>query len=186
MTYAIFKYQKKDKINELISALSLLTLQDEKKIDVQSVGNISSQYKKISTLSTDELLGICANGELSSMGVTVVKFIKTFKSDKHLLSIGESYLGCILTVPKKKELIERISFYDKLAKNNGLPSKFFVSRGSEFSNYLQSIGLSNIEIEELDKISLTLAKPLEKWAKKREKVLLGEMGKLPKLITKNF
>jgi hypothetical protein len=82
MTYAIFKYRTRAQINELISVLSLLTLQAESKIAWVTVKSISHQYKKISNLPNDELIGIGACSELNLDGITLVNFIKTFKTDK--------------------------------------------------------------------------------------------------------
>jgi hypothetical protein len=186
MTYAIFKYRNRAQINELISALSLLTLQAESKISWVTVKSITHQYKKTSNLPNDELIGISACGELNLDGITLVNFIKTFKTDKTLLTVGNDYLGCVLTAPKKKELLERITVLKKLSDNKRIPSWFFAPHGTAHDDYLRKIGLSDIEIKELDKISSTLAEPLEKWAGKREKVLLSELNKLPKLVTKNF
>jgi len=186
MTYAIFKYRNRAQINELISALSLLTLQAESKISWVTVKSITHQYKKTSTLTNDELIGISACGELNLDGITLVKFIKTFKTDKTLLTVGNDYLGCVLTAPKKKELLERITVLKKLSDNKRIPSCFFAPHGTAHDDYLRKIGLSDIEIKELDKIRLTLALPLEKWASKREKVLKSELDPFPKLVTKNF
>lgn len=186
MTYAIFKYRNKAKINELISALSLLTLQAESKISWVTVKSISHQYKKASILPNDELIGISACGELNLDGITLVKFIKNFKSDKNLLSAGNDYLGCVLIAPKKKELLERATVLKKLSDNKRIPSCFITPRGSAHDDHLREIGLSDIEIKELDKISSSLAEPLEKWASKREKMLRSELDRFPKLITKNF
>jgi hypothetical protein len=186
MTYAIFKYRNRAQINELISALSLLTLQAESKISWITVKSITHQYKKISNLPNDELIGISACGELNLDGITLVKFIKNFKSDKNLLTAGNDYLGCVLKAPKKKELLERITVLKKVIDNKKFPSLFFSPRGLAFNDHLREIGLSDIEIKELDKISSTLAKPLEKWASKREKVLMSELDVFPKLVTKNF
>ncbi len=186
MTYAIFKYRNSAQINDLISALSLLTLQAESKISWVTVKSINHRYKKTSNLPNNELIGISACGELNLDGITLVKFIKTFKSDKNLLTVGKDYLGCVLTAPKKKELLERTTVLKKLSDNKRIPSYFFTPRGSVHGDHLREIGLSDFEIKELDKICLTLVEPLEKWASNREKVLMSELGKYPNLVTKNF
>jgi len=186
MTYAIFKYRNNTQISELINEFSDATLQDESTINCVAVKSLHHQFKSIKILAIDELIGLCTCGELGLDGITLIKSQNTIKTDQKLLAIGSSYLGCVLTAPKKKDLLERISILDKLHKNSGIPSIFFTSRGLAFNEYLSKIGLSDIEIKELDKISTTLAEPLEKWAEKREQVLLNELNKLPKLVTKNF
>jgi len=186
MTYAIFKYRTNAQITDLINEFSNITLQDESTLNCVSVKSLDHQFKSITTLAIDDLTGICSCGELGLDGITLIKSPNTIKTDQKLLAIGNSYLGCVLTTPKKKDLLERISYYEKLNKNNHIPSQFFTPRGKAFDDYLRNIGLSDIEIKELDKISSTLAEPLEKWTGKREKVLLSELNKLPKLVTKNF
>ena len=74
----------------------------------------------------------------------------------------------------------------KLSDNKRIPSWFFAPHGTAHDDQLREMGLSDIEIKELDKIRLTLAEPLEKWASKREKVLKSELDPFPKLVTKNF
>ena len=186
MTYAIFKYRTRAQINELISVLSLLTLQAESKIAWVTVKSISHQHKKISNLPNDELIGIGACSELNLDGITLVNFIKTFKTDKTLLTVGNDYLGCVLTAPKKKELLERITILKKLSDNKRIPSCFITPRGSIHDDQLREMGLSDIEIKELDKIISNLAEPLEKWTSKKEKMLRSELDSFPKLVTKSF
>jgi hypothetical protein len=186
MTYAIFKYRNKAQINELINEFSDATLQDESTFICIPIKSLRHQIKSISTLPTDELTGLCTCGELGLDGIALIKSQNTIKTDQKLLAIGSSYLGCVLAAPKKKDLLERISVWDKLDKNSGIPSKFLTPSGTALTDYLRQIGLSDIEIKELDKISSTLAEPLEKWAGEREKNLRSELDKYPKLVTKNF
>lgn len=82
--------------------------------------------------------------------------------------------------------LERITVLKKLSDNKRIPSCFITPRGSAHDDHLREMGLSDIEIKELDKISSTLAEPLKKWAGEKEKVLRNELDTFPKLVTKNF
>ena len=125
MTYAIFKYRTNAQISDLIGKFSDITLQDEATFNCVAIKSLRYQIKSITTLSTDELIGVSTSRELELDGVTLIKSQKTIKTDDKLLAIGSSYLGCVLSVPKKRDLLERISHYEKFDKNIHIPSQFF-------------------------------------------------------------
>jgi len=186
MTHVIFKFLNKAQISDLINKFTLINLQDKNSFNCVAMSSVQLSHKNVASLSVDELISLCISTEKKLGGITLLSQKLKIHTDEKLLAFGDSYLGCVLSVPKKNELLDRLNVLRKIEHNNDLPSKFFTPRGSVFNDYLSKSGLNKNEIEELDEIVNNLKEPLEKWASKREKILINDLVKFPKLISKNF
>ena len=186
MTYAAFTHYDKKDLPNLSDAVSLLTFRPPSSFGINSffMDYLLLHLKKSSSLSEFIALALC--GELNRKGVTILKFNKKLHSDKNLSSIGNNYLGCILSVPKKMEFNDRIKIISRIHMNQYLRHNFIVHPGPVLDESLRKRFLTPSEIEELHELHPKLYEPIDEWAKKRENSLRGELAAIPSLLTKNF
>jgi len=185
MTYAVFVYDHKDELDGRIKAVSLMMLIPEDQLSGYDTWYSRFNLKKSATHKVENLVGYLAGVEAEVPSVTVIKLPKELKTDKHLLTFGESYLGCINVNLKKSELLERVNLLEKLSNNENLSNWLEIdTERLRASN--DRFQLTDEEFSQLKAIQSVYNKPVAKWITDREKEIKKELKKYPQFLKRGF
>ena len=185
MTQAVFVYDSNTGVDELIRSVSLLMLTPESKLSGYDAWRTRFNLNKPVTHKVENIIAYLVGAQEQVPSISVIKFPNQLKTDKHLLSFGESYLGCINGEIKKSELIKQIALYEKLDNNEVILDWLKIEIGKLKGNNDRFM-LSDEELSELESIQSASNNPIQKWVAEREKSIKNEIKNIPKLLKRGF
>lgn len=187
MDYLLFQYDSKREANDLSKALSLLFLLPEEKIKAEDGWEASIRHKKgFTSLSIKQLLTYTACWSVGVPSITIVQLPKTFASDEKFIdSFGDNYLGTVSGKITKQSLLEHSIVLKNLQYTDYLYG-WFQPNFHNLNERLKEAGLSDLELKELENLSIKSNNPIVKWIDKRKVTLEKKLKHYTPFIKRNY